>query len=490
MYTKAIALIAALASAAAAQHTFNYQGSLRNADLPANGSYDMRFTLWTDATPGIPDFQIGSTVTALATPVVDGLFSVSLDLDDDAFQTQSARYLQIEVRRTRDFGYTTLTPRQEVEFTPRAIHALTTSQALGIELPFHQSAGPDVTRGHIFSITNDGVDGVAIQARAPTWGIVGTGSSLPNGSPTIPAPTPTGVFGIGEGVGVAGTSIDGIGVWARTRYGISGEFEVGLDDPGDALYAHTSGPGYAGTFRKTRTTGTTPALLIENSSQSAFAYGVHSIVTPTAAGASSTALRGQNNGTGALGIGVWGSHDGSGWGVYGSSASGLAGRFAGDVAVIGTLSKSGGSFKIDHPQDPENMTLSHSFVESPDMKNIYDGVAILNKQGQAIVTLPSYFNALNQDFRYQLTTIGAYAPVFILSKIESSPDQNSFIISGGLPNLEVSWMVTGIRHDAWANQNRIPTEEYKSNANKGKYLNPEAFNQPKEKGIDYIQPQD
>ena len=483
MYTKAIALIAALASAAAAQSTFNYQGSLRNADLPANGSYDMRFTLWTDATPGIPDLQIGSTVTALSTPVVDGLFSVSLDLDDDAFQTQDPRYLQIEVRRTRDFSYTTLTPRQEVEFTPRAIHALTANVAQLIDLPYSDSAQPADEFGSVFSITNNGENGNGIQAFAPTWAVRGYGGS----SLHIPAPAPVGVFGVGDNTGTAGTSLLGTGVWGSTREGTGGEFTVLSTNPGDALLAHTAGPGYAGIFRKTLNTGTTPTLFVENSSTTSGAFALHSIITPQNPGGNSTALRGQNNGTGFLGIGVWGSHAGSGWGVYGSSVSGLAGRFDGDVSVIGTLSKSGGSFKIDHPLDPENMTLSHSFVESPDMKNIYDGVAILNKHGQALVTLPSYFNALNQDFRYQLTTIGAYAPVFILSKIESSPDQNSFIISGGTPNLEVSWMVTGIRHDAWANQNRIPTEEYKSNANKGKYLNPEAFNQPKEKGIDYIQ---
>ena len=50
-----------------------------------------------------------------------------------------------------------------------------------------------------------------------------------------------------------------------------------------------------------------------------------------------------------------------------------AGRFTGDVAISGTLSKGGGSLKIDHPLDPENKYLYHSFVESPDMMNIYNG---------------------------------------------------------------------------------------------------------------------
>src|SRR5262249_4874094 len=49
-------------------------------------------------------------------------------------------------------------------------------------------------------------------------------------------------------------------------------------------------------------------------------------------------------------------------GVRGIGVSGgaYAGRFIGDVSVSGTLSKAGGSFKIDHPLDPENKYLYHS----------------------------------------------------------------------------------------------------------------------------------
>jgi hypothetical protein len=59
--------------------------------------------------------------------------------------------------------------------------------------------------------------------------------------------------------------------------------------------------------------------------------------------------------------------------------------FEGNVDVVGTLSKSGGSFTIDHPTDPANTYLSHSFVESPDMKNIYDGVVTTDGKGFATV---------------------------------------------------------------------------------------------------------
>ena len=69
-------------------------------------------------------------------------------------------------------------------------------------------------------------------------------------------------------------------------------------------------------------------------------------------------------------------------GVYGVASGGAvnyAGMFDGNVDVNGTLTKDAGSFKIDHPLDPANKYLSHSFVESPDMKNIYDGVVVTGR---------------------------------------------------------------------------------------------------------------
>jgi hypothetical protein len=52
---------------------------------------------------------------------------------------------------------------------------------------------------------------------------------------------------------------------------------------------------------------------------------------------------------------------------------------------------------------------------------------------------------------------------------------NRFKIAGGKPNAEVSWQVTGIRQDAWANAHRIPVEEDKTEKERGTYLHPELF---------------
>jgi len=74
-----------------------------------------------------------------------------------------------------------------------------------------------------------------------------------------------------------------------------------------------------------------------------------------------------------------------------TSGSGRAGYFNGDVHVNGTFSKNAGSFLIDHPYDPANKYLAHSFVESPDMMNVYNGNVILDNKGVAIVELPYLF---------------------------------------------------------------------------------------------------
>lgn len=169
--------------------------------------------------------------------------------------------------------------------------------------------------------------------------------------------------------------------------------------------------------------------------------------------------------------------------VYGKSfGSALAGKFDGNVSVTGNLSKGGGSFKIDHPLDPANKYLYHSFVESPDMKNIYDGVVRLDDNDEAEISLPAYFEALNRDFRYQLTAIGAPAPGLYIAQEVSG---NRFRIAGGLPGLKVSWTVTGIRQDAYANAKRIPIEEDKPEEERGFYLHPLEHGQVEEKGVDW-----
>jgi hypothetical protein len=185
---------------------------------------------------------------------------------------------------------------------------------------------------------------------------------------------------------------------------------------------------------------------------------------------------------GQYGVGVYGWEvQTGGVAVYGLGNSGYAwaGWFDGDVNVTGNLSKSGGSFKIDDPLDPANKYLYHSFVESPDMKDMYDGIVTTDASGDATVQLPDWFQALNSTFRYQLTPIGQFAQSIVATEV----DNNQFTIKTDKPYVKVSWQVTGTRQDAWANAHRIPVEVDKPDDERGYYVHPELFGQGPEKSI-------
>ena len=143
----------------------------------------------------------------------------------------------------------------------------------------------------------------------------------------------------------------------------------------------------------------------------------------------------------------------------------------GNAYFAGNVTKGGGSFKIDHPLDPQNKYLYHSFVESPDMMNVYNGNVALGDGGEAWIELPDWFEALNRDFRYQLTTIGGFAPVYVAEEVR----ENRFKIAGGPAGMKVSWQVTGIRQDPYAEMHRIPVEEIKTASDRGRYLHPDAY---------------
>ncbi len=188
------------------------------------------------------------------------------------------------------------------------------------------------------------------------------------------------------------------------------------------------------------------------------------------------------------GFGIWGTGGNAGVTATNTNnnhaaylASGCcAAWFTGDVVVTGTLSKGNNKFQIDQPLDPANKYLFHSAVESSEMKNVYDGIVILDANGEAMVDLPSWFEPLNTDFRYQLTSIGAPGPNLYIAEEVSN---NRFKIAGGMPSMKVSWQVTGIRQDAWAKAHPMQVEEDKSDEERGYYMHPELHGAPEEKSI-------
>jgi len=169
--------------------------------------------------------------------------------------------------------------------------------------------------------------------------------------------------------------------------------------------------------------------------------------------------------------------------TYGVVASGgfKAAWFRGDVMVDGTLTKTGPQFRIDHPLDPEGKYLHHACVESDEMKNVYDGEIVLDESGTAEITLPAWFQALNDRFRYQLTPIGRAAPdLHVARELEG----NRFAVAGGEPGTRICWQVTGVRQDPYALADPLLVESAKEGDARGGYRHPEVYDLPAERRIE------
>jgi hypothetical protein len=309
------------------------------------------------------------------------------------------------------------------------------------------------------SQNSNGVLGVTF-GQPPNAGVFGSSTTGGNG-----------VVGfVGDGAGVAGNSIRGPGV-----QGISGTGNavVGQSFGADG---RAPGAGVLGTSDNVGVWGTSPAGIAVRgdciNGDGVLGYSVNGFGV-YGASTSNSGVVGHTDGTSAAGI-------------FGESSSGgFAGFFNGvvgidgNLAIAGNIFKSGGGFMIDHPLDPGNKYLCHSFVESPDMLNVHNGNVTTDLNGEATVALPDYFEVINQDFRYQLTVIGQFAQAIVAQEIRN----NRFTIKTDQPGVKVSWQVTGIRRDPWAVANRIAVEEEKAAADKGRYLHPELWGRPSEEHV-------
>ena len=242
-----------------------------------------------------------------------------------------------------------------------------------------------------------------------------------------------------------------------------------------AIVGSTTGGAY-GVSGQVAATATASAALYGNNLRTTGGYGTYGIGHSGTVGETNYqmgfGLYGRNNdaigplgnsvGTYGLGyIGVWGDQsDVNGYSVYAN----------GDFGAAGTK-----AFSIDHPLDPEGKYLRHYSIESNEVLNLYRGTVPFNANGEVIVTMPDYFDAVNINFSYQLTPIGGYAPLYIKEKLLDG----KFVISGGLPGMEVSWVVYGQRNDPYLQQHPESgqVEVVKEIWNQGKYLQPALYNQ-------------
>jgi trimeric autotransporter adhesin len=171
----------------------------------------------------------------------------------------------------------------------------------------------------------------------------------------------------------------------------------------------------------------------------------------------------------------------AGDGVFGLTGSGFAGNFEGSINVSNQIFAAVKDFRIDHPLDPANKYLTHSSVESSEMMNIYTGNVTTDGQSEATVHLPDWFEVLNTDFRYQLTVIGQFAQAIVGRKIAD----HQFTIRTSVPNVEVSWQVTGVRQDRFAKAHPLVVEQEKEATVRGFYIHPELYGAPAEKQIEW-----
>lgn len=536
-----------------------YQGTLEDMGAPADGMYDMVFSLANAPVLGVALQQIVMNNVVVS----DGLFEVDLDYMDSLFDG-SDRWLAINVDGTP------LNPRTQIQYSPYAIRAINAQDANNSE---HADIASDLEVPWVVVTDTDIVDatstrGIAVRGFAMSGsfifpGVLGETDSIESGAAGVvgransqsDTSTGTGVrgetnatgasgygvhgihrgngsavygendgSGVGvsgqskgvgvlgstpDGTGVHGLSTNGLGIFARSFTGIglqsltnsgaaavegsnvdSGtEFFGASEDHGlEAYNLNSTGVGIHGQGGGAGVRG------VADPGEGGFQVGVDGIAGAFDSSAS-TAIGVQGFGqTGAStefrnAYGVYGGAEGgnmknTAYGVYGETigVAGVeyAGYFNGDVHVEGTLSKLAGSFKIDHPMDPENKYLSHSFMESPEMMNVYSGVVVLDDQGRGIVMLPEYFEALNRDFRYQLTAIGGAMPGLHVS---NEIQKNSFAIAGGMEGLKVSWEVSGVRQDPSALYHPIVVEESKEEQHRGLYLDPGAYGFGDEKAI-------
>jgi len=214
--------------------------------------------------------------------------------------------------------------------------------AASLVLPFITTQN---NAGTLFSITNNG-DGTSVEgvnntttsSIAAVRGIVN--STAPGGFSSAVRGINNGTGGLGIGVygsqagsgwGVYGVTPNGLGVYGNSSasgYGVYGNSNTGVGVAG------VSNNGIAGEFMINNSANNSAALHVatlsdgvgvdaESSSGTSSIAVIRGTVNNTAPGGFSSAVRGINNGTGGLGIGVWGSQAGSGWGVYGSTPNGL-----------------------------------------------------------------------------------------------------------------------------------------------------------------------
>ncbi|HZR27785.1 MAG TPA: hypothetical protein VFA71_03315 [Terriglobales bacterium] len=345
-----------------------------------------------------------------------------------------------------------------------------------------------------------GAGDAALSVRGGAGGSGGSGGA--GGSPSIAGGAGASVSNGGAG-GAGGSPSMAGGAGGATSFGTGGA-GGGITMTGGAGGAITNGPvghsggaggsitlaaGAGGAAANPSTPGQGGNILIEPGSGTP--PGIVLITTgavlDSAGNDNGTMINGGNNnpnlllfGTSTSGEAIGSQRTGSG-GSNGNNQFGLdfytnyTSRMfidnGGTVHIPGNLNVTGTkNFKIDDPLAPAEKYLVHASIESSEILNLYSGNVVLDNKGMATVQLPRWMEAENKDFRYQLTCVGRFAPVYVAEEIHN----NRFEIAGGRPGMKISWQITGVRNDAYVKAHPMIVEEDKGE-NRGTYLHPELF---------------
>ena len=142
--------------------------------------------------------------------------------------------------------------------------------------------------------------------------------------------------------------------------------------------------------------------------------------------------------------------------IYGDFANGFL-TINGNLNVSGTITATTKNFEIPYPGGTKpGYDLVHSSLEGPENGVFYRGTATL-ANGQATVTLPSYFAALTRAGSETVSLTAKGTTPFSLSYDSFSHDAGTFIVHGTLPSGQFDWQVVATRADVPALQVIKPT---------------------------------
>ena len=157
------ALDSQLSTAHAQGTVFTYQGRLNSGVNPANGSYDVAFTLYA---VNIGGSGVAGPVTNAAVTVTNGLFTTTVDLGNAFNGTE--RWLELAVRTNGNAAFTTLAPRQALTPTPYAVYAANAGSAA--------TATTATSAGSAGSVSAANITGALTPSQLPA-GVITNGAS-------------------------------------------------------------------------------------------------------------------------------------------------------------------------------------------------------------------------------------------------------------------------------------------------------------------------